>query len=66
MGDVVPPHRLTAVERKCQHEEARSALPISRIRRLPAVYRELRTGRYQEFGRGPIDAVRDLLQPIDR
>jgi len=46
------------------HEIARSALPAARIRRLVPVARELRTGRYSRFGRGPADAVRDLLQPV--
>ena len=49
---------------KLEHEKVRSALPTARIRRLPAVFRELQTGRYSRFGRGAADAVRDLLQPV--
>lgn len=65
-GESLPPHRLAAVERKLRHEEVRSAFPVSRPHRLTAVIRELRTGRYEEFGRGRLDALRDVLQPTDR
>jgi glycosyltransferase involved in cell wall biosynthesis len=56
--------RLEMVVEKYEHEMARSELHESRLRRLPAILRELKTGRYSLFGRGLADAVRDLLQPV--
>jgi hypothetical protein len=48
---------------KLQHETVRSGYPAGRLRRAPAVVRELATGRYSRFGRGVEDVVRDLVQP---
>jgi glycosyltransferase involved in cell wall biosynthesis len=59
----IPAEFADIVRAKLQHERVRSALPARRLLRLPAVVRELRTGRYARFGRGVADAVRDLLQP---
>ena len=56
--------RVAATIEKLAHERARSALPVSRLRRVGPVLAELRTGRYDRFGRGRADAVRDLLQPL--
>ena len=64
LGDLVPSERLAATEHKLRHEEARSELSVHRAARVVPVLRELRTGRYGEFGRGVSDAVRDLLQPL--
>lgn len=54
-----------AVGEKLAHERVRSALSRHRILRLVPVLRELGTGRYHRFGRGPADAVRDVLQPLN-
>jgi glycosyltransferase involved in cell wall biosynthesis len=56
--------RRNAITEKLAHERARSALSEHRLLRLVPVLRELQTGRYSRFGRGPSDAVRDLLQPL--
>lgn len=61
---VVPAERAQAARDKLQHETVRSSIPGSRLRRGPTVLRELRTGRYQRFGRGLADAFRDLVQPL--
>jgi glycosyltransferase involved in cell wall biosynthesis len=62
--DGVSSRRIEATHRKLLHERVRSELNPSRLRRVVPVLRELRTGRYGEFGRGAADAVRDLLQPL--
>jgi hypothetical protein len=54
----------TAAE-KAAHERVRSSLPSARRARVWPVLRELGTGRYGRFGRGPLDAVRDVLQPLE-
>ena len=51
---------------KLQHETIRSAYPIGRLRRGPAVLREWGAGRYTRFGGGIQDVVRDLVQPARR
>lgn len=43
------------------HWHARCSLPLSRIRRLPIVVRELVTGRYHGFSRGMLTAAKDLF-----
>lgn len=59
-----PSGSFAAVARdKLGHEEARSAYPARRIRRVGAIWRELRTGRYRRFGGGSQDVLRDLVQP---
>jgi glycosyltransferase involved in cell wall biosynthesis len=60
----IPPARVEAALRKVLHEEFRSGLSPARVLRVAPILRELRTGRYAEFGRGTSDAVRDLLQPL--
>jgi glycosyltransferase involved in cell wall biosynthesis len=59
----VPSSTLELVEAKAAHEKMRSSLPASRIRRVPAVLTEARTGSYSRFGGGLQDIVRDLVQP---
>ncbi|HWH25519.1 MAG TPA: glycosyltransferase family 2 protein [Pseudolysinimonas sp.] len=61
--EFAPELQATANE-KLLHERVRSALPQFRLARIAPVLRELRTGRYSAFGRGAIDAARDLLQPL--
>lgn len=60
----VSAERASAAHRKYRHELMRAALPRFRPARIPSILRELRTGRYGEFGRGGLDALRDLLQPL--
>jgi glycosyltransferase involved in cell wall biosynthesis len=64
LGGRVPPARLAEARAKADHEVMRSALPASRIRRIPAITRELFSGRYARYGRGILDAGRDLVQPV--
>lgn len=54
---------LAGAEGKLSHETVRSALPASRIRRVIPIAGELFGGGYRRYGRGIIDAGRDLLQP---
>lgn len=63
MGTAIPAGKSALVVEKLVHETARTALPVNRLRRLPGVLAELRSGRYQLFGRGRLDAARDLIQP---
>ncbi|WP_353828607.1 glycosyltransferase family 2 protein [Agromyces sp. SYSU T0242] len=49
---------------KLAHEEVRSSIPASRVRRLGPVLREWRTGRYRRYGLGAQDVLRDLVQPV--
>lgn len=65
MGEAVPQHRVEATHRKLEHERLRSRLSSHRVMRLVPLVRELRTGRYAEFGRGGLDVVRDLVQPLN-
>lgn len=59
----VPAEVRQAAWAKVEHEELRRSLPSSRIRRLPAVLGEARSGAYSRSGRGMQDALRDLVQP---
>ena len=52
-----------AVE-KLAHERVRSALPTARAARLAPVLRERTTGRYDRYGLGAQDVLRDLVQPV--
>lgn len=54
---------LTEARRKLVHEQHRSALPASHLRRVAPVVGALRAGDYARYGRGRADAVRDLVQP---
>ncbi|MGV1034583.1 MAG: glycosyltransferase family 2 protein [Microbacteriaceae bacterium] len=51
-------------EQKLAHERVRSALPAARFARLAPVLRERSTGRYDRFGLGSQDVLRDLAQPV--
>lgn len=51
-------------EEKLAHEQIRSALPVARFDRVGAVRREQATGRYDRFGLGRQDVLRDLVQPV--
>ena len=52
------------IAEKVGHEEFRSALPVSRLRRLVPVAGALRRGGYSRYGLGARDALRDLVQSI--
>ena len=52
-----------AVEGRLAHEHTRSSLASSRVRRIVPVVRIARGGGCWEFGRGSMDALRDLVQP---
>ncbi len=60
----VSPERAGHARDKLAHEQARSALPASRLRRIAPVLREWRTGRYARHGLGAQDILRDLVQPV--
>lgn len=64
LGDRVPASRLDAAREKLIHEQRRSTLPASRLARIGPVVREWRTGRYDAFGLGKQDVLRDLVQPV--
>ncbi|MFO7690436.1 MAG: glycosyltransferase family 2 protein [Cryobacterium sp.] len=49
---------------KLRHEDMRSALPESRVRRILPVVRMWRRGGYRHFGLGAQDVLRDLIQPV--
>lgn len=53
-----------AVLEKVAHEQVRSGLSIHRLARFRPVLREWRTGRYDQFGGGLQDVLRDLIQPL--
>jgi glycosyltransferase involved in cell wall biosynthesis len=57
------PYILAMIDAKVMHERARSALPRNRLQRILPVLRELRSGRYCQFGLGLQDVLRDLVQP---
>jgi len=60
------PERVAAARAKLAHETARSRLPKVRIARIPGVIAGAVTGRYSRYSRGPIDILRDLVQPAGR
>jgi len=64
LGQSKPSEQVMAgATRKLLHENARSAYPAARWRRVGPVLREVRTGRYSGAGRGWTAVVADLLQP---
>jgi glycosyltransferase involved in cell wall biosynthesis len=66
LGEAVSEARRDAARHKVVHERMRQGLAANRMLRILPVLRELGTGRYSEFGRGAVDAARDLLQPLER
>jgi hypothetical protein len=52
------------VRAKLDHERMRQRIPASRLRRLPSIWREWRTGAYGRYGLGAQDVLRDLVQPV--
>ncbi|XPP27443.1 MAG: glycosyltransferase family 2 protein [Leucobacter sp.] len=53
-----------AAQEKYLFEQARQGYPKARPLRLIPILRQLRLGRYQRYGTGLKDAVRNLLQPV--
>lgn len=49
---------------KLAHELARQQLPALRLKRIRHVLKEKSTGRYETYGLGMQDVVRDLIQPV--
>lgn len=60
------PRRIAAARGKLAHEAARSRLPRIRVARVPGVLAGTLSGRYSRYSRGPIDILRDLVQPAGR
>lgn len=54
---------VSAAHAKRDHEAARAAMPRWQPARIPAVVASAARGRYARYSRGPIDIVRDLVQP---
>jgi len=46
---------------RAEHSAARAGMDVSLVRRLPAVWREWRSGRYRRFARGWRSLAQDLL-----
>ncbi|MGV8857746.1 glycosyltransferase family 2 protein [Rhodoglobus sp.] len=65
LGSRVSDDKVNRALAKLEHERMRNALPEKRMRRIPAVTRALFAGSYGRYSRGPLDAVRDVLQPVD-
>jgi glycosyltransferase involved in cell wall biosynthesis len=65
LGSQVSEEKVSSALAKLEHEQLRGSLPEARIRRVPAVTRALFAGNYHRYSRGPLDAVRDVLQPVD-
>jgi glycosyltransferase involved in cell wall biosynthesis len=63
LADAVHPGALDKVAAKVRHERFRSALPDRRAARLLPILGAVIAGRYRRYSRGPVDAVRDLVQP---
>ncbi|WP_010203471.1 glycosyltransferase family 2 protein [Salinibacterium sp. PAMC 21357] len=65
LGSRVSDDKLNRVRAKLDHEHMRNALPEARMRRIPAVAHAFFAGNYGRYSRGPLDAMRDILQPVD-
>lgn len=65
LGARVSDEKVTRALAKLEHERMRNALPAARFRRIPNVTRAFAAGHYGRYSRGPLDAVRDVLQPVD-
>lgn len=58
-----PAARVAAARAKLRHERLRSRLPRLPLLRVPGILGGAITGRYVRYSRGPIDLLRDLVQP---
>jgi glycosyltransferase involved in cell wall biosynthesis len=63
LGDAVPAERLAAARSRLAHEERRRALPRRLVARVPRILHAAIRGDYGRYSRGPIDVLRDLVQP---
>lgn len=52
---------LSEMKELVRHHRVRAALPEARLRRLPMVLREWRSGGYRRLARGPLSALKDLV-----
>lgn len=63
LGEVVPPACLSTVVERRKHFEVRVEMGRhSRLRRIPAIWREAWRSNYQRFGTGKRSVLRDLLR----
>lgn len=65
LGARVSDEKVNRALAKLEHERMRNALPEARFRRIPTVTRAFAAGHYGRYSRGLLDAVRDVLQPVD-
>ncbi|MBH0098507.1 glycosyltransferase family 2 protein [Salinibacterium sp. NSLL150] len=65
LGTRVSDDKVNQAIAKLEHERMRNSLPEGRLRRIPLVARAFAAGQYGRYSRGPLDAVRDVLQPVD-
>lgn len=63
LGAAVHPEAVALSRRKLENERRRSALPTGRLARIPSVAAAQLRGDYRRFGRGMLDALRDVIQP---
>ncbi|MEO8262690.1 MAG: glycosyltransferase family 2 protein [Pseudolysinimonas sp.] len=61
--DGVMAEKRQAARGKLVHEQRRSALPATRIARVPRVIAGAARGDYARFGNGAQDVLRDIVQP---
>lgn len=64
LGPAVDSAAVASARAKLAHERRRSALPERRLARIPSVAAATLRGDYHRFGRGTLDAFRDLIQPV--
>lgn len=64
LGGRVDAGKLSRARAKLEHERMRNSLPEGRLSRIPSVARAFAAGRYGHYSRGPLDAVRDIVQPV--
>ncbi|MBN9606092.1 MAG: glycosyltransferase [Actinomycetales bacterium] len=63
LGDAVRPDALARARARLAHEERRRALPRVPVARIPRIAAAVLRGDYSRYSRGPIDVLRDLVQP---
>lgn len=64
MGGLTSKSYAEVVQRKLAHEIVRAGLSVHRLFRVVPVVRQLASGDYSRFGRGGLDAIRDLTQSL--
>lgn len=52
---------LNEITEKAMHSYVRGTMPDNRLKRIPAILKELRTGRYRQFSGSQLNAIRDFL-----